>query len=241
MEKARDLSMNINVGNRNTSQTRVSGSLNIGGNEDGGSTRRVSTEFSFRPGPRWQLSAGPFYERLTEAQQYVQTLTGGRPETYNNRYVFAFIDRSTVSTEFRMVLTVRPDMNLDVYAEPFAASGRYYDYGELLKPRVRDRMTYGTTPGTTLALQTDGSRVVSEGSSSFTLRNRDFNTLSFRSNVVLRWEWRPGSTLYLVWQQDRSVSEAIGTRVGLGDMFNSLTATGSNYFVIKTSFWLPIK
>ena len=45
--------------------------------------------------------------------------------------------------------------------------------------------------------------MVNVGGSTFTLRNRDFNTLSFRSNVVLRWEWRTGSTLYVVWQQDR--------------------------------------
>jgi hypothetical protein len=241
MQKARDWSTNLNVGNRNTSQTRISGSVNIGGHEDGGSTRRVSSEFSFRPGPRWQFSAGPFYERLTEPQQYVQTLSGGRLETYNNRYIFAFIDRSTISTELRMGLTVRPDMNLDIYAEPFAASGRYYDYGELLKPRVRDRITYGTTSGTTLTVADDGSRIVSEGGSIFTLRNRDFNTLSFRSNVVLRWEWRPGSTLYVVWQQDRSSSAVLGSYVGINDMFNSLRAPGSNFFVIKTSFWLPVR
>ena len=242
MQKPRAWSTSINFGNRNTSQTRVSGNTTIAGNEDGGQTRRVSTDFSFRPGPRWQLSAGPFFERLTDAQQYVQTtLGGGRSDTYNNRYIFAFIDRSTVSTEFRMGLTVRPDMNLDVYAEPFAASGRYYDYGELLKPAVRDRITYGKAPGTTMTLLASGSRVVSEGASTFTLRNRDFNTLSFRSNVVLRWEWRPGSTLYLVWQQDRSGTEAIGTHVGIGDMFDSLNAPGSNFFVIKTSFWLPLK
>jgi hypothetical protein len=132
-------------------------------------------------------------------------------------------------------------MNLDVYAEPFAASGRYYDYGELLKPKARDRITYGETPGTTLTLLSNGDRVVSEGFSAFTLRNRDFNTLSFRSNVVLRWEWRPGSTLYLVWQQDRTGTEAFGSRVGVGDMFDSLTAPGSNFFVVKTSFWLPIR
>jgi hypothetical protein len=219
----------------------VTGSTAIGGNEDGGSTRRASLDFAFRPGPRWQLSAGPFFERLTESQQYVTTMTGGRAATFNNRYLFAFIDRSTVSTEFRMGLTVRPDMNLDVYAEPFAASGRYYDYGELLKPSVRERLTYGTSPGTSSTLVADGSRIVSEGASTFTLRNRDFNTLSFRSNVVLRWEWRPGSTLFVVWQQDRTNTEALSGYVGVGDMFNSLTAPGSNYFVVKTSFWIPVK
>jgi hypothetical protein len=241
MQKPRALSTTVNLGNRSTSRTRWSGSMTVGSNEDGGSTRRVSGGFSVRPGPRWQFSADPFYERLTEPQQYVQTLSGGRAETFNNRYIFAFIDRNTVSTELRMSLTVRPDMNLDIYAEPFAASGRYYDYGELLRPQVRDRITYGAAPGTTLDVLADGSRAVTQGSSSFTLRNRDFNTLSFRSNVVLRWEWRPGSTLYLVWQQDRSGTEAIGSRVGFSDMFNSVTAPGSNYFVIKTSFWLPVR
>jgi hypothetical protein len=127
-----------------------------------------------------------------------------------------------------------------VYAEPFAASGRYYDYGELLAPGVSDRIVYGTTPGTTLDVLEDGSRLVSEGGSTFTLANRDFNVRSFRSNVVLRWEWRPGSTLYVVWQQDRSADDPIGTRVGADDMFRSITAPGSNYFIVKTSFWLPI-
>src|SRR5688572_4077889 len=116
-------------------------------------------------------------------------------------------------------------MNLDVYAEPFAASGRYYDYGELLAPRTAQRLTYGQS-NTTIESTADGSRVVRIDDTSFTLRNRDFNTLSFRSNVVLRWEWRPGSTLYVVWQQDRAGSEAIGSRVGLSDMFRSLTASG---------------
>ena len=56
--------------------------------------------------------------------------------------------------------------------------------------------------------------------------------------MVLQWEWRPGSTLYLVWQQDRSDTEAIGNRVGLDDPFRALSATGSNYFAIKASYWL---
>ena len=72
------------------------------------------------------------------------------------------------------------------------------------------------------------------------LRNRDFNTVSFRSNVVLRWEWRAGSTLYVVWQQDRADSRILGTRVGIDDAFRSVTAPGSNIFLVKTSFWIPI-
>ena len=193
-----------------------------------------------RPGPRWQFSVSPFYDRVTEPQQYVSTLSGGRPITYDNRYVFAFIDRSTVSMECRLTLTLKPDVNLDVYAEPFAASGRYYDYGELLAPGSRERLKYGTS-GTVLTVNPDGSQVVTVGGTTFNLRNRDFNTLSFRSNVVLRWEWRTGSTLYVVWQQDRAGTEILGTRVSVGDAFRSLTAPGPNIFLIKTSFWIPVK
>jgi hypothetical protein len=240
MARAAGWNSTLNVSNRQTAQTRWSGRVTMADTGDGGSTRRLSGTFSFRPAPRWQLAAEPSYERLTETQQYVTTLSGGRPDTFGSRYIFSYIDRDTVSMEYRLGLTIRPDMNLDVYAEPFAASGRYYDYGELMAPRTAARLTYGS-PGAPIALQPDGSRIVSIGDTTFTLRNRDFNTLSFRSNVVLRWEWRPGSTLYAVWQQDRSDSEPIARRAGLADMFRSATAAGTNLFVIKTSFWLPIR
>ena len=182
----------------------------------------------------------PFYEQLVEPQQYVATIAGGRADTFGSRYVFSFIDRSTISTAYRLGFTLRPDMNLDVYAEPFASSGRYYDFGELLTASGRDRLRYGTG-ATTIAVAPDGSRVVTADDAAFTLNARDFNVRSFRSNVVLRWEWRPGSTLYAVWQEDRSASELLDTRVGVGDVFRSLTAPGSHFLVVKTSFWLPIK
>ena len=229
----------ISAGNRATSRTRVGGNVFMQTNDDGASTKRASGTFSMRPGPRWQLSLSPLFDRITEPQQYISTLGGGRPITFDNRYVFAFIDRSTASMEFRLGLTLKPDVNLDVYAEPFAASGHYYDYGELLAPGSRERITYGTA-GTLLAIQPDGSQLVTIGGITIPLRNRDFNTLSFRSNVVLRWEWRAGSTLYVVWQQDRADSRMLGTRVGIDDAFRSVTVPGSNIFLVKTSFWIPI-
>ena len=240
MSRGPGWSVNGNIGNRASSRTRVSASAFHQVNDDGASTNRITGLVSMRPGPRWQFSVSPFYDRVTEPQQYISTLSGGRPVTYDNRYVFAFIDRSTASIEGRLTLTLKPDVNLDVYAEPFAASGRYYDYGELLAPGSRERLKYGTG-GTTLTINPDGSQVVTDGAATINLRNRDFNTLSFRSNVVLRWEWRAGSTLYVVWQQDRAGTEVLGTRVNIGDAFRSLTAPGPNIFLIKTSFWIPVR
>jgi hypothetical protein len=234
-------SYNAQLGNSSSAQTRFSLNGTLSENELEGLTNRLSGSFSFRPSPRWQLSMNPLVERSVEAQQYVTTLFGGgRPETYNNRYVFARIDRSTISSQFRMGYTVRPDLNLDVYFEPFAASGRYTEYGELLAPGSMERLVYGE-PGTTLQINEDGSRTVTEGGSSFKISNRDFNVRSFHSNVVLRWEWRPGSTTYVVWQQSRDIRETTGERIGLADVFRSITAPGANIFLVKMSFWMPIK
>jgi hypothetical protein len=231
----------VNVGNRPTSSTRWTGSVTVQTNEDGGDRRRYGASLALRPGPRWQFSATPYYEVLTETQQYVATAAGGRAETFGSRYVFAFIDRTTTATEFRLGFTVRPDLNLDVYAEPFAASGRYYDFGELLQAGGRERLAYGAAPDTTIVTNADGRRSVTVGDQTFSLPARDFNTLSLRSNVVLRWEWRPGSTLYVVWQQDRSETEVVTTPVDVRDMFRALTVPGRNAFVIKTSFWIPVR
>lgn len=232
----------VNVGNRSTSNTRWSGGITIATDENGGERQRYSTSLSVRPGPRWQLSANPYYESQTDSQQYVGTVAGGRPDTFGSRYVFAYIDRTTLATEFRMTFTLKPDVTLDVYAEPFAASGHYYDFGELLEAGGRDRLVYGVAPDTSIATDEDGRRSATVGADTFTLNSsRDFNTLSFRSNIVLRWEWRPGSTLFLVWQQDRSETDVLGSAVGVGDMFRSATAPGQNFFVVKTSFWLPIR
>jgi hypothetical protein len=81
---------------------------------------------------------------------------------------------------------------------------------------------------------------VRAGASAFTLANRDFNVRSFQSNVVLRWEWRPGSTMYAVWQQNRDARDPVGTRIGLGDAFRSVRAPGNNILLWKTSFWVPV-
>ena len=221
-------------------RNRWSGRVYYGENELGGQTYRLSGSVSFRPGASWQVSVDPNYLRDKYPQQYVDTLAGGRPETFGRRYVFGFIDRSTLLAQIRVSCTLKPDLTIDLYAEPFAASGRYLRFGELMAPRRRDLREYGTD-GTTVTANPDGSRTVTDGAQSFTLDNGDFNVRSFRSNLVLRWEWRPGSLLFVVWQQDRADEVAQGALVGPGDLFDSFRAPGDNVFAVKASFWLPIR
>jgi hypothetical protein len=240
MGQAARWSTNFNVGNPSTAQTRWTAGVSLSGDELGGYGFSSNMSLTVRPGPRWQLTARPQYSRRTDSQQYLTSLSGGRPETFGRRYVFAYIHRTEYSMELRASFTVRPDLNLDVYAEPFASSGHYYDLGELAEPKSVDRITYGVDAGTQMAVDADGNRTVTWGTDTFTLNNRDFNTTSFQSNVVLRWEWRPGSTLYLVWQQDRDRTDRIGDRVGVGDVFGSVGEPGTNIFLMKASFWLPV-
>ena len=117
--------------------------------------------------------------------------------------------------------------------------GRVGNLGELEAQRSRHLRLYGSD-STTIERVLDGSYLIGDGADTFTLPNNDFNILSFRSNVVLRWEWRPGSTLFLVWQQDRSSFETRGDRIGAGNLFGSLSAPGDNFFVVKASFWIPV-
>ena len=96
----------------------------------------------------------------------------------------------------------------------------------------------GTWTFTTESDLADGTYKVNDGAANFTIPNRDFRNLSWRSNVVLKWEWRPGSTLYAVWQQNRASSTTDGSPIGSSELFDSWSAPGDNIFLVKTTVWL---
>lgn len=185
----------------------------------------------------------PAIDRTNDVQQYITTMTGGRPESYGQRYVFSTVDRTTWSSEIRMGFTLKPDLNVDVYAKPFASSGRYSRFGELRRGGTRERIEYGLA-GTTLERDPSGDWIITfggAGGASFRVKNPDFSVRSLRSNVVLRWEWQPGSTLYLVWQQDHERREATTARAGAGDLFGAFAVPGRTVLAAKVSFWLPVR
>ena len=216
------------------------GQVNYNTDENGGWGRTVSGRLQFRLAPRWQASIDLTYRRTVSLRQYVTTRDDGGAATYGNRYIFSLIDRSQLSTPIRLDYSFTPDLTVEVYAEPFAASGRYYDFGELPAPQSYDLRTYGTD-GTTITPQPDGSNVVTDGPTTFTIADLDFNRLFMRSNVVVRWEWAPGSTLYLIWQQNRSEFTDSGGLVDFGSLGDAIAAPGDNFFAIKASYWIGLR
>jgi hypothetical protein len=199
----------------------------------------LGTGFATRPAPAWQASVDPTYSRSVDARQYVVTRAGGSSATYGQRYIFAAVERSTLSARFRVNYAFTPNLTVEGYAEPFAASGRFTGFGEVTAPRSNMLRVFGAAgTGTSITRQANGTSTVTDGSSTFTLPALDFQRLSFRSNLVLRWEWLPGSTAFLVWQQSRQRNGTAGTLVQPGDLWNSVHADGDNFLVAKVSYWI---
>ena len=225
-------------------RTRWNARVYYGWDELGGETYRLSGGISLQPATRVQLSASPNYLRSIGPRQYVATLDSGPAATYSGRYLFSTIDQSTLLVQLRASLTITPDLSFDLYAEPFAASGRYYDFGHLAAARSTDLVSYAsdTTVAPGIAPNATGDSLVVRDANGYrrAVGRPDFNRLSFRSNLVLRWEWRRGSTLYLVWQADRGAEDGRGVHIGPGGWWDAFRAPGRNFLAFKASYWLPV-
>ncbi len=207
-----------------------------------GQSVSYSTTLTVRPASRWQASMDPTYSRVTDPRQYVSTRSGGSSATFGNRYIFSYIERSTLSARFRLNYAFTPNFTVEAYAEPFAASGRYFDLGELSAPRSKTMRVYGASgTGTTITRDAAGAATVRDGAASFTIPNLDFNRRSFRSNLVLRWEWLPGSTAFLIWQQNRQATDPLGRLITPRDLLDATQSAGDHFVVMKVSYLLGVR
>ncbi len=247
------LEFNVSTNEANSFRTSVNAGFSTGQYDM--SSEWASLYISARPGSRWQLSVAPRWQHSVNSRQYVTAESGGTSATYGTRYVFATVDQTTLSMQLRLNYAFSPNLTLELYAEPFASSGAYTDYGQLTAAQAPTLLTYGTE-NTTIVQDPDGNYTVTDGNSGqvFALPNNDFNVLSYRSNAVLRWEWRPGSALFLIWQQNRNsfcsggydsgicYQEDVtpGSGIEAGNLLETRTVPGDNVFVIKATYWLSI-
>ena len=200
----------------------------------------LNLNFFWRPSPNVDLSASPGLNRNRDNWQYLtQATVAGRPE-----YLLAGLVQTTASMTIRSNITFSPTLSLQLYAQPFVASGTYNTFKRVIAPqanRFADRLeTFGPTRATrdqTRAVQID---VDGNGTRDVTLGNPDFTYLSFRSNIVLRWEYSLGSTLFLVWQHGRSGFDTDG-RFRFGDRLSDLfRSPADNVLLVKLNYWLGL-
>ena len=206
--------------------------------ETGSWSYNAGGRLGFKPGERWDISIAPNWNQQIDSRQFIGTEEGGPAESFDTRYIFAFAERSRLRATVRLNYSFTPDLSLELYAQPFSASVEYQDFGEMVAARSRDVRVYGTD-GTSIQQKSDGVYEVTDGSDTFEIEANDFSRFSFRSNLVLRWEWSPGSTMFLVWQMNRGESEEHGGLARPSRLWDALTADGDNFLALKITYWVP--
>ena len=218
----------------------------------GGYVRFASAFMQGRPSTTVQFSLSPFIEQTRTEAQYVRSRVDDLATgTYGRRYVFSRLAQTTVGMSTRLDWTFTPALSVQTYARPFISAGRYTDFGELSAPRTFDFARYGRDAGTIATSTACGSTAPSPSiyvvdpdgagpASCFTIGNPDFNFRNLRGSAVLRWEYRPGSTLFLVWQQERSDEVGIGRFDVLDDARDLFRAPARNVLLVKATYWLSL-
>ena len=184
--------------------------------ETGSTAWRADPQVEWRPTSFLALSLGVGFEKMNEDTQWVDNIEGPS----STRYIFGRIRQTTIGLPVRFNYTITPSLSVQIYAEPFVSAGAYGDFKELVRPRA-----------TPFASQFDAAGYAG---------NPDFNYQSFRSTNVLRWEFKPGSALYVVWQQGREDASGTGRfrfRQDVGGLFG---IPASNVFLVKFSYWLNL-
>ncbi|MBI3263287.1 MAG: hypothetical protein HYZ58_09055, partial [Acidobacteria bacterium] len=168
---------------------------------------------TIRPTTALSINQSIGFTRNVDPSQWIDKVTDVR-----DHYVFGHLDQITVRLTTRVNYTITPDLSIQVYAQPFVSAGEYTRFKELTDGRAdryEDRFAafgYAGRP--------------------------DFNYQSFRTTNVLRWEYRPGSTLFVVWQQGREeVADRGDFRFGR-DLSHAFTAPAHNVVLVKLSYWL---
>jgi len=175
----------------------------------------IVLSMNWRATSSMSLSLGPRYFINHDDSQWV---TNEDLPTGGQRYVFGRIDQKTMAITTRFNYTMTPTLSLQVYAEPFVSAGAYSNYKELVDGRAEK--------------YEDRYKPYAYGSSA------DFNVRSFRTTNVLRWEYRPGSQLFLVWQQGKQDNQNYGDFRFNRDFGGVFSAPSHNVFLIKFSYWL---
>jgi hypothetical protein len=162
---------------------------------------------------------------------------------WNNepRYINASIDQEVYALSFRLNYSITPDLSIQFYGRPFIAKGNYFDFKRITSPRASAYSNrFQTFTSSQIALDSSNDYYSidenSDGTVDYTIGNPNFNYRAFQSNLVVRWEFRPGSALFFVWSQGRESSE-IDYRTTIGyDSGELFGAYPHNVFLLKLSY-----
>lgn len=205
--------------------------------DDDSRASEVSGHLNLRLSNRLSLSGSASYERLLDNLQYVATAEADD----DARWVLGRIDQDTWSFTFRVNVSITPELTVQYYGSPFIGTGRYTAFKKATDTLAQanqarfhlyrpDEIAYGP--------EENAYRVTEAGGGpSYSFANPDFSFRQFRSNLVARWEWKPGSSMYVVWSQGRT-GYAPSWNASLRDNWTELwRERPDNVFLVKLSYW----
>lgn len=242
------LSTNFGTDNRK----RIVGNINYQhispvDNTEGG-RNFLAPQITYKPSSNVLLSFSPSLDVDNTAQQYVTAVSDATvaPAFAGTRYVFGRLEQKTLSMDTRVNVTFTPNLTLEMFAQPFLSSGKYTKFKEFAEAKSRRMNTFGRDNGSTVTRNVDADGAVTyaidpDGTGpapTFTFDNPDFNFRSLRGTGVLRWEYRPGSTLYFVWTQEREGFDQFGDFDWSRDRSLLFRDRPTNVFQIKGTYWI---
>jgi hypothetical protein len=201
-----------------------------------------NASISYKPTNWLVLSFNPGFSKTNNELQYVATANDGNKD----KYVFATIDMKTVNASFRVNLNLSPDLTLQYWGQPFMARGKYSGH-KLITDPVAPNYSNRYSVFTPEQLTFDGDKYFvdenTDGSTDYSFDKMDFNVQEFLSNMVLRWEYKPGSSVYLVWSQTRNNSGSDNMNIlnDIGNLFNTSDNKPHNVFLVKFSYRFGLK
>ena len=233
-------SLSWNVNFRSDQRKTVSFGTFFGISDDrvgGGGGWNLGTFINLQPSDNLSIALESRFGSFRSSDQYV-TSTSVLPfaPTYGRRYIFADLEQRTFDMGARVDWTFSPTLSLQLFAQPLLSSADYMTYKQLAASETFDFIDFGPSdPSGTQSLDFDD-----DGTADFTFSDRDFNFRSLIGNAVLRWEYRPGSTVFLVWQRAQSHSAPVGNFDFGRDLDRLFGAPADDRFIIKVNYWLGL-
>jgi len=217
-----DLSTSVFLSSNSTKKAEVKLELDYQhGYEDSGSRHGIEFGLSYKPISNLDLSIYPEFSHRRRELQYVEQQNFDT----DDRYIFGSIDQKTLSMSIRVDLILTPELTLQFWGQPFIATGSFKDFKYITDSKAdmfRDRYHMYETSEISYDATGELYSVSESGSGlNYEFDNPDFKVKEFLANLVFRWEYRPGSFIYLVWSQSRSGFDPYG-QFQLGNDFNNI-------------------
>jgi len=211
-----------------------------GCNTEGDCDYSYYVNLELRPRSNVSLSIGPSRSHSESGFQFVDAYPDSTATGFDNRrVVFSDLEFNEIAMNTRFNVTFSPTLTLELFMQPLISSADFTNYKFYAAPRTSRRLVYGRDTGTvafggTVQVDADGAGPAP----SYAFPDPTFTLRSLRGNAVFRWEYRPGSTLFLVWTRNGASALPRG-QIAFGDDAGALfQGPSENVFLVKVSYWL---